>query len=383
MRGDGTLHIVLAAGGTGGHVFPAEAVAEALLARGHALTLMTDKRGTAYGGTLGRIETQRILAGGIAGLGLLGRVRGMVELGLGTLQAWSRLRRMKPDAVVGFGGYASIPTMMAALRLGLPTVVHEQNAVPGRANRLLAPRVSRYCTAQTNAVRPRGARQTHVGMPVRPAVLALRDAPYVPAASDGPFRLLVTGGSQGARVFSTLIPEALALLPEALRKRVVLTQQARPEDLDGARDRLAALGIEATVSSFFTDLPERLRDSHLVICRSGASTVGELTMVGRPSVLVPYPFAIDDHQTANARGLNEAGAGWLMPQDHLTAESLADRLGQLITEPAVLERAARCARDIGIADAADRLAATIEEVAGLRSAEIPPSTPSRTTEDTP
>ncbi|WP_413206178.1 undecaprenyldiphospho-muramoylpentapeptide beta-N-acetylglucosaminyltransferase [Rhodospirillum sp. A1_3_36] len=352
-----TLRVILAAGGTGGHVFPAEALAEELTNRGHALTLVTDKRGQTHGGRLGQLDTRRILAGGIAGRGLSGRLRGMVELGLGTFQAWTLLRAQKPDVVVGFGGYASLPTMLAAIRLNIPTVVHEQNAIPGRANRLLAPRVTRYAVAFAKALRPRGARPYLTGMPVRPAVLALRDsAPYIPPESDAPFQLLVTGGSQGARVFSTLIPEAVALLTPDNKARLRVTQQCRPEDLNEAKARYAEIGVEAELSTFFGDLPERLRDAHLVICRSGASTMGELSALGRPAILIPYPFAIDDHQTANARNLEEAGGAWLMPQDHLSAQALSERLQALMNQPKVLARTAAQAQAQGVPDAAARLA---------------------------
>ncbi|MCF8500860.1 MAG: undecaprenyldiphospho-muramoylpentapeptide beta-N-acetylglucosaminyltransferase [Rhodospirillum sp.] len=351
------LRIFLAAGGTGGHVFPAEALAEELTNRGHALTLVTDKRGQSHGGRLGQLETRRILAGGIAGRGLSGRLRGMLELGLGTLQAWNLLRAQKPDVVVGFGGYAALPTMLAAIRLNLPTVVHEQNAIPGRANRLLAPRVTRYAVAFAKAQRPRGSRPYLTGMPARPAILALREsAGYLPSEGDAPFHLLVTGGSQGARVFSTLIPEAIGLFDPAHKARTRVTQQCRPEDLDEAKARYAEIGVDAELSSFFGDLPERLRDAHLVICRSGASTMGELSALGRPAILVPYPFAIDDHQTANARGLEEVGGAWLMSQDHLSAKALAERLQALMDQPKVLARTAAKAYAQGVPDAVARLA---------------------------
>jgi UDP-N-acetylglucosamine--N-acetylmuramyl-(pentapeptide) pyrophosphoryl-undecaprenol N-acetylglucosamine transferase len=365
------LKVFLAAGGTGGHVFPAEALAEELTNRGHALTLVTDRRGQSHGGRLGQLDTRRILAGGIAGRGAVARLRGMVELGLGTIQAWSLLRAARPDVVVGFGGYASLPTMLAAIQLGLPTVVHEQNAVPGRANRLLAPRVTRYAVSFAKTLRPRGARPNLVGMPVRPAILALREsAAYVASAGEAPFHLLVTGGSQGARVFSTLVPEALGLLGADHKARLRVIQQARPEDLEDAKARYATLGVAAELSHFFADLPERLRDAHLVICRSGASTMGELAALGRPAILVPYPHAIDDHQTANARTLDEAGGAWLMPQDHLSAEALAQRLADLMDQPKVLCRAAACARATGVPDAAARLA---DLVIATARGEAPPA----------
>ncbi|ABC21751.1 undecaprenyldiphospho-muramoylpentapeptide beta-N-acetylglucosaminyltransferase [Rhodospirillum rubrum] len=366
------LHIALAAGGTGGHVFPAEALAGELIRRGHKLTLITDKRGHVYGGTLGLLDTKRILAGGVAGRGVIGRLRGMIELAMGSLQAYGLLRRLRPDVVVGFGGYASVPTMLAAIRLKLPTVVHEQNAVPGRANRLLAARVSRYAVSFARAERPRGARPVVVGMPVRPSVLALRGEGYDAPRPGLDFRLLITGGSQGARVFATLVPQALALLSPAHRARLRVTQQCRPEDIEAVRATYEAQGIDALLSAFFSDLPERLRDAHLVICRSGASTVGELAALGRPAILVPFPHAIDDHQTANARGLDEVGGGWLMPQAALTPQALAERLGELMDDPDVLVRAAQCARGAGVPDAAVRLADLVSATADHRVPEMPP-----------
>ncbi|MGB0696501.1 MAG: undecaprenyldiphospho-muramoylpentapeptide beta-N-acetylglucosaminyltransferase [Rhodospirillaceae bacterium] len=362
-----SLKVVLAAGGTGGHVFPAEALAQELLERGAQLTLVTDNRGAAYGGALGQIETKRIRASAVAGQGLLKRVRAVFDLGLGVLQAMLLLRRLRPDAVVGFGGYASVPTMVAALRLGLPTIVHEQNAVPGRANRMIAAKVTRFATAfepRRVAIR---ANKVHTGMPVRPAVAAHAEAPYMaPLADSGPLRLLITGGSQGAQVFSSLVPEAIALLPETLRSRLEITQQCRPEDLEAARKRYEDLGMggQIELSNFFGDLPERLAQAHLVICRSGASTISELAVTGRPSVLVPYPFAADDHQTANARALSEAGAAWLMPQDHLSPDSLANRLTELFQSPDFLSRASACCRVVGVPDAAVRLADLVTDLVG-------------------
>ncbi|MBF0333432.1 MAG: undecaprenyldiphospho-muramoylpentapeptide beta-N-acetylglucosaminyltransferase [Alphaproteobacteria bacterium] len=355
-----TRLIVLAAGGTGGHVFPAEALAAELLSRGLRLALVTDKRGQAYGGTLGSLETHRISAGGVAGRGLASRARGLAELAWGALQAGPLLRRLKPAAVVGFGGYASLPTMFAASRSGLPTLIHEQNAVLGRANRLLAGRVGRVATCYANVLHmPAEARIVQTGMPVRPAVAAMRDAPY--ERPDGALRLLVLGGSQGARVLSEVLPAAIALLPEDLRARLEIGQQCRPEDIEGARAAYAALGMAPTLETFFRDVPERLAAAHLVVARAGASTVAELTALGRPAILVPYPHAIDDHQTANAHALDECGGGWLMPQPAFTPEALAARLRSLFEQPDTLVKAAACARAAGRPDAALRLADSVME----------------------
>ncbi len=354
-----TPFIVLAAGGTGGHVFPAEALASTLLERGWRLALVTDRRGQAYGGTLGRLETFRIAAGGIAGRGLAAKVKSTLELGLGLIQARGLLAKAAPDAVIGFGGYAALPTMAAATFLGLRTAIHEQNAVLGRANRLLASRVDRIATSYAavahldDSLRPK---VVHTGMPVRPAVAARRETPYPDLDGTGPIRLLVLGGSQGARVLSEVVPAALARLPEDLRSRVEVSQQCRPEDLERVRAAYAGTGIAATLDSFFADVPERMAACHLAIARSGASTVAELTALGRPAILVPYPHAIDDHQTANARAVDEAGGAWLMPQPSFTADALAARVQSLFTQPGTLARAAGCARAAGRPDAAALLA---------------------------
>lgn len=358
MSAQGHL-VVLAAGGTGGHVFPAEALAAELLERGCRLALITDKRGGAYGGTLGDLETHRVLAGGIAGKSLLGRLRSIPELGIGTLQARSLLKKLKPAVVVGFGGYASIPTMMAATLGNFATAIHEQNAVLGRANRLLASRVDRIATSFDSVEglpSDSDGRVVRTGMPVRAAVAAMRDTPYPALSEDSPVEVLVLGGSQGARVLSDVVPEAVLALPEDLRSRVRLTQQCRPEDLDRVREAYRRGDVKAELAAFFDDVPERLAAAHLLIGRAGASTVAEATAVGRPSILVPYPYATDDHQSANAHAVDEAGAGWLMPQDAFTPDSLASRLRALVTVPRTLEKAAACALGAGRADAAARLA---------------------------
>lgn len=359
------IHAVLAAGGTGGHVFPAEALAEKLMHRGARLTLMTDRRGAAYGGTLGSLETVRIRSSAVSGRGVLGQISGAFNLGLGFLQAIRHLKRLKPDVVVGFGGYASLPPLLAATHLKIPTLIHEQNAIPGRANRLLAGRVSCFSVAFPLVLPPKEVKTVVTGMPVRPAVLNLKDREYIKPDPNGPFRLLVTGGSQGAQVFSTLLPDALALLPDAARARLHLTQQCRPETLEATRLRYQALGIRADLAAFYADLPDRLADAHLVLCRSGASTIGELAVLGRPAILVPYPHATDDHQTANARVMSEAGGGWLMPQGPLTPRTLADRIEGLMLTPDALVRASDCARAVAIPDASVRLADLALETAHL------------------
>jgi UDP-N-acetylglucosamine--N-acetylmuramyl-(pentapeptide) pyrophosphoryl-undecaprenol N-acetylglucosamine transferase len=355
--------VVLAAGGTGGHVFPAEALAQELIARGHRLVLITDKRGAAYGGALGNIETHRISAGGLAGQGLLGRVKGLVALGRGMLQAKKLLQELRPEAVVGFGGYAAAPTVAAALQLEIPTVIHEQNAILGRANRLLARKVNTVCTSFELAKRPpKDARTTLTGMPVRPAIVATGYSPYQPPDAEGTIRLLVLGGSQGARVFSDVLPAAIKLLPLDLRRRLEIWQQSRPEDLDRAHQAYVGSNAHVQLRHFFDNVPELLTGSHLLISRSGASTVAEVSAAGRPSLLVPYPFATDDHQTANARALEASGGGWMMPQTKFTPEAVADQLGRLLTQPHLLAAAAQAASAFAIPDAANRLANVVTAV---------------------
>lgn len=351
--------IALAAGGTGGHVFPAEALATVLLERGYRLALVTDKRGAAYGGTLGSLETHRISAGGIAGRGKLAKIRAMAELSLGVFQAHGLLKRIRPAVVVGFGGYASIPGVVAAILGGIPSAIHEQNAVLGRANRLLAGKVGRIATsfAEVSHVESRLiSKLVHTGMPVRAAVDAQRQVPYPPLDETGPIKLVVLGGSQGARILSEVVPRALAKLPDALRHRIHLAQQCRPEDLDSVAKAYEGTGVTCTLQSFFTDVPERLAGAHLVIARAGASTVAELTALGRPAILVPYPFAIDDHQTANAHAVEDSGGAWLMQQDGFTIDALAARLETLLSQPGTLTRTAECAAKAGRPDAAARLA---------------------------
>ncbi|MDH3231245.1 MAG: undecaprenyldiphospho-muramoylpentapeptide beta-N-acetylglucosaminyltransferase [Alphaproteobacteria bacterium] len=363
-RADGP--IVLATGGTGGHVFPAQALARVLIGRGYQLVLVTDRRGTAYGGLLGDLETYRIRAAGISGRGLTAKISAVLQLGLGLLQARRLLKQLRPRAVVGFGGYPSVPTMVAAAQLRFRTVIHEQNAVLGRANRVLAPRADRIATAfDTTAMLQDGdaARAVRTGNPVRPEVVAAA-RPYQPPAGDRPIEILVTGGSQGASIFADIIPAALAALPADSRGRLNVTQQCRGDDIDMVRGRYAANGIAAETATFITDIPERLARAHLVICRSGASTVAELAAAGRPAIMIPYPHAIDDHQRENAARLCDAGGGWQLPQGDATAAALCELIGALLADPGKLVRAAACAARIGAPDATERLADVVCELIG-------------------
>lgn len=351
--------IVLVAGGTGGHVFPAEALAAELRARGYTLALFTDSRGKTWSGALGGLDTHAIRAGRVSGVSLLRRIKGAAELALGGLQSRKLLARLQPSVVVGFGGYASVPSMLAATSLAVPTVIHEQNALLGRANRLLAPRVSAIATsfAEVARLRPEDASKVVLtGNPVREAVRALREEPFREPARGEPVHLLVTGGSQGASVFARVVPDAVARLPEDLHARLRVTQQARPEDLDAVRAAYAAMGQTAEVESFFTDLAVRLGRAHIVVCRAGASTCAELTCAGRPAILVPYPSAADDHQTANARALAASGGAELVGEPSFTPEALAARLKLMIEQPGRLAAMAAAARAAGHKDAAANLA---------------------------
>jgi len=358
--------IVLAAGGTGGHMFPAEALARTLLARGERVVLVTDRRGQAFDEKLPEVVTHRIRAA-TPSRGTLGRVRAAAELFAGFWQARGLLRREAPAAVVGFGSYASVPTVIAAGRLGIPVALHEQNAVLGRANRLLAGRARVIATSFPTQHGLREAdcsKAITTGMPVRPAIAAVAGSPYRPPRPAGPVELLVTGGSQGAHVFAGLIPAALAALPEELRRRLRVSQQCRPEDLEAVRAAYAGTGIGHDLATFFTDVPDRLVRAHLVIARAGASTVAELAAVGRPAILVPYPFAMDDHQSANAGALADADGAWLQPQATLTPATLARMVQCLLEAPDTLARAASAAWAFGRGDAAGHLADVVQDLTG-------------------
>lgn len=356
--------VVIAAGGTGGHFFPAEALAAELIARGGRVALLTDARSTGLKSPTFEGRERFVLSGaGIAGRGLMRGMQAVGAMAVGTMQARGILSRLHAAAVVGFGGYPSVAPVLAArmMRQRPVVVLHEQNAVLGRANRMLSGRADLLALSFSNTTRIPGGVATEVtGNPVRPALRALGEAGYVGPAADGPLRVLVLGGSLGARVFSDVLPKALAALPAGLRVRLQLVQQCRPEDLERVRAAYDAGGISAELSSFFPDVADRLRDAHLVVARAGASTVAELAVAGRPSVLVPLPSAIDDHQTANARALADAGGAWLQPQGEMTPEGLAARLETLLGQSALLAQAAVHARAQAHADAARQLADAVE-----------------------
>jgi len=360
-----TRPILLAAGGTGGHLFPAASLAAALKRRGAAVELVTDARALKYGGDLPVDAIHSIPAATTTGAGALNKARAAAVLGLGLVAALALIVRLKPRAVVGFGGYPTVPPLLAAALLGAPSVLHEQNAVAGRANRFLAPRVSRVATGFPDLKglpTAFAAKTRYTGNPVRPAVIAAAASPY-PAFVDGRLHLLVTGGSQGARVMADVVPAALARLSGDERARVRLTMQARGEDKARVAAACEALQFPLELADFFSDLPARIAAAHLVVGRSGASTVSELAVIGRPSILVPFPHALDQDQAANAAILAAAGAATVVPQTQFTAERLAELVRAALADPAALAKAAAAAQSVGVANAADRLADVVLEIA--------------------
>lgn len=360
-----THTIALAAGGTGGHVFPARALAEALSARGWKIALITDTRGASFSDEIANTETYRIKAASLGG-SACSKLKGLTHLGVGLLQARALLRRIAPSAVIGFGGYASAPTMWAAGQFGLPTMIHEQNAVLGRANRFIAARAQRIATsfATVSGIRDKDRlRITLTGNPVRADIAAVGKKPYIAPTGETPIRLLVFGGSQGAQILSDIVPAALAALPEDMRNRLAVVQQCRAENIDSVRTAYNASRIDATLETFFDDMPARIEAAHLVIGRAGASTVSELAAAGRPAILVPYRFAMDDHQTANARAMEADGGAWVMPEDEFTVAELAAHLSHLFAVPDHLAETAANALKASHPDAADRLADAAEAIA--------------------
>lgn len=354
---------LIAAGGTGGHLFPAEALAHELGARGHTVHLATDHRATDYGRDFPAAAVHIVASATFGDRSPLGLVRSALKIGRGQMQSFGLVGRLKPAAAIGFGGYPTLPPLLAATLRGVPTIVHEANAVMGRANRFLAGRVTAVATSfpETRLLGDAGSKAVMTGNPVRPKVVAAA-RPYETPAAGGRFRLVVFGGSQGARVFSELVPPALAAMAPDQRARLTLVQQARPEDLDRVRATYADLGVEAEILSFFTDLPERIATAHLVVCRSGASSVSELTVIGRPSILVPLPHALDADQKSNAVELERAGGAIMAEQATLTPDVLAGHLTRLMNDPAGLAAMASAAAGQGRPDAVRRLADLAEHV---------------------
>lgn len=358
--------IWLATGGTGGHVFPAEGLAEVLTARGYRVTFLVDARAASIRDRFPHVTTHILDAASPSKRGVLAKLSAIWKLLRGSWRAWQLIKAEKPNAVISFGGYASTPATVAAIFAHVPLILHEQNAVLGRAHRMVLTQTARLALSFPRTLyadMDSCSRIIHTGNPVRAGIRTVRELPYPTPRRDGPFTLLITGGSQGASIFSNVVPEALTLLPEETRNRLEIIQQVREEDLSDVRERYRKAGINAVLAPFFSDMPQRLAIAHLVLARAGASTCCELIAVGRPSLLVPLPSAADDHQTINANYLADAGAAWLVPQHVLTPEHLARRLVEIMSAPELLSKTAENARKLGKPNAAELLADVVAEFA--------------------
>lgn len=365
-----TDNVLLAAGGTGGHLFPAFALAQELGRRGIVVDLVTDMRGDKYGSDFPARQIYRVPSATVAGKDPVSLAKTGVTLMRGVAAAYKLLGEIKPKAVVGFGGYPTFPPLVAARLRRIPSALHEQNAVLGRANKALARRVTAIATSFENvagvddSVR---SKLRNTGNPVRDVVVEWSSRAYRMPTADGPFNLLIFGGSQGARFFSDAVPSALAALPDALRRNLFVTQQAREEDLARVEQAYVAAGIRANVATFFKNLPEEMAKSSLVIGRAGASTVAELAVIGRPSILVPLPHALDNDQLNNAKRVEAAGGGVLMEQKNITTDALANAISGLQGDPVRLAQMAAAAKAIGKPDAVARLADLVEGLMGRRA----------------
>ena len=360
------MNFVLAAGGTGGHMVPAHALAAELRKRGHGVLLITDDRGARFPGLFQGVPVH-ILPAGRLRRSPLGLVRGVRSLLAGRREAKNLYKSHRPDAVIGFGGYPAVPALLAATAVKIPTVIHEQNAVLGRANRFLAGEAAAIATAYSEIDRMKRRYEEKtilVGNPVREAIAKLGEVPFPQFDDYAPFKILVTGGSQGATVLSKVVPEGLGLLSPSLRLRLQVMQQCRPDDIDQVRTRYSELGIPAELMTYIEDMPAKLAEAHLIIARSGASTVAELTAAGRPAILIPYPEATDDHQTANARDITNAGGARMIHQPFFTPEALAKQVEVMAEDPQSLVNAAARALSVGKPHAASDLADLLERVGG-------------------
>ncbi|NKL06719.1 undecaprenyldiphospho-muramoylpentapeptide beta-N-acetylglucosaminyltransferase [Rhizobium leguminosarum bv. viciae] len=360
--------VLLAAGGTGGHVFPAEALAFKLKERGYSVHLVTDSRAERYAGKFPAEEIHIVPSATIGSKNPLAVARSLWTLWSGMRAAKKLIQRLQPVIVVGFGGYPTVPPLLAATRLGVPSMIHEQNAVMGRANKALATRVQ----AIAGGFLPEGSgafpdKTVTTGNPVRPAIIAAAEVPYTPSHAGDAFNLVVFGGSQGAQYFSKTLPTAISLLDDALRVRLRITQQVRPEDMEMVSGCVAKLEMDADIAPFFTDMAERLARAHLVICRSGASTVSEISVIGRPAILVPYPHALDHDQAANAAALAAAGGAKVIAQSELSPEKIAAILTAVMNDPEKLAHMAAAAKLAGKPDAANLLADMVEAIAARRT----------------
>ena len=355
-------HYVLAAGGTGGHLIPAFALGQELINRGHQVALITDARGAKIPGCPDKMATHILPAGRIT-KNPASWLPGIKAIAEGRIMARRLYENFEPSAVVGFGGYPAFPALLGAFAGKIPAIIHEQNAVLGRVNRFSARHVNAIATSYPDVLRlsPLHASKVHlVGNPVREEVLVLRDQPYPPLLADGIFRVLVTGGSQGATVLSDVVPDGLSMLPLNLRRRLQVTQQCRAEDIDAVRAAYATHDIPAELATYLPDLPQRLGWAHMVISRAGASTIAELTCAGRPAILVPLPSATDDHQSYNVKEMVHAGGARAIAQPSFTAVELAKQIQKIALEPGALENAAKAAKSCGRPNAVADLADLVE-----------------------
>jgi UDP-N-acetylglucosamine--N-acetylmuramyl-(pentapeptide) pyrophosphoryl-undecaprenol N-acetylglucosamine transferase len=363
------MNFVLAAGGTGGHMIPAHALAAELKGRGHGVLLITDERGSRFPGLFENVPVHVLPAGRLAG-GPIGWLRAMGAVVKGRGQSKRLYREHTPDAVVGFGGYPALPALLAASSLKIPTVLHEQNAVLGRVNRLLAGEAEAIGTAydEVDRLSPKYADKTAlIGNPVRAEIARLGELPFPPFDEVAPLKILVTGGSQGASILSDVVPKGLGLLDPSLRRRLQVVQQCRPEDIERVRNQYAELQIPAELMTYIEDMPEKLADAHLVIGRAGASTIAELSAAGRPAILIPFAAATDDHQTANAREMVKAGGARAIQETGFTPEVLARQIEALAMDPIALSNAAARALSVGHPHAARDLADLVERIANRLS----------------
>jgi UDP-N-acetylglucosamine--N-acetylmuramyl-(pentapeptide) pyrophosphoryl-undecaprenol N-acetylglucosamine transferase len=358
--------LVIAAGGTGGHMFPAQALAEAMVRKGWRVKLSTDARGARYaGGFPDAVKIEEVGSATFARGGVAAKAAAPVVIAGGVAAALAGMVRDRPAVVAGFGGYPSIPALSAATALRIPRMIHEQNGVLGRVNEVFARRVDAVACGTWPTKLPEGVEGIHTGNPVRAAVMKREAAGYI-MPGDYPMSLVVIGGSQGARILSDVVPEAVAMLPEELRRNIRVAQQAREEDVERVTDFYARAGIKAEVATFFEDIPRRFTEAQLIISRSGASSVADIAVIGRPSILIPYAAATADHQTANARALVEADAAILIPEKLLDPRSLAAQIGLILTNPEAAARMAGRARTAGRPDATERLVELVENLAGKR-----------------
>ena len=358
-----THHIVLAAGGTGGHMMPAEAVSDVLTRSGHDVLLITDTRGDAIRNAMVGAKRYVLPPSSHMGGGVLGKIRAVLSIIKSTWQVRKRFKAQRPAVVVGFGGYPSLPVVLAARSQGVPYVLHEQNAVLGRVNRLMAENARVVALSLENSQRVPTAAYTEVtGNPVRHLIAKLSNIAYSVPFGFGDIRLLVIGGSQGARILSDVVPTGLEALSDDLRSRIEVTHQARAEDVERVKAAYDAIGVRHSVQAYFDDVGALLLRCQLVICRSGASTIAELSAMGRPAIMVPLAIAADDHQTANAGVIERAGGGWVMAEKDFTAAALAEKLQLLLTDPSMLRDASDAMREVACLDAAERLAAIVESI---------------------